>query len=95
LFVVMAAYASFAALVWVLPIVVGIKAAKEKNYSPLWMWFAIFGPILAWVVCIVMLCMRPRTQCPHCGGFVTVNFRICPYCHAGLDAQLASADRPS
>ena len=71
---------------WVLPIALGIQAAKQKNYSPHWMWFGIH-PILGWIACIVLLCITPRIQCPNCGGFVTVNFRICPYCHAGLDLQ--------
>ena len=71
---------------WVLPITLGVHAARRKNYSPHWMWFGVH-PILGWITCIVLLCLTPRVQCVNCGGFVTVNFRICPYCHAGLAAQ--------
>jgi hypothetical protein len=68
---------------WVLPICLGVGAAKRKNYSPHWMWFGIH-PISGWIACIVLLCIRPQIQCPNCGGFVRVNFRICPYCHVEL-----------
>ena len=72
--------------IWVWPILRGVRLAKEKGISPHWMWFGIH-PILGWIACIVLLCITPRIRCPNCGGFVTVNFRICPYCHAGLDLQ--------
>jgi hypothetical protein len=78
---------------WVLPITLGVHAARRKNYSPHWMWFGIH-PIFGWVACIVLLCLTPRIQCTNCGGFVTVNFRICPYCHAGLDLQPNRTCRP-
>ena len=68
---------------WVLPITLGVHAARRKNYSP------------HWIACIVLLCITPRIRCPHCGGFVTVNFRICPYCHAGLDLPSSGACRPT
>jgi hypothetical protein len=68
---------------WVIPITLGVRAAQRKNYSPLWMLFGIH-PIFGWVTCIVLLCITPRIRCPNCGGFVTVNYRICPFCHAGL-----------
>jgi hypothetical protein len=84
----------FLAVGWVLPIILGIQTAKQKNYSPHWMWFGIH-PILGWVACIALLCMTPRIQCPNCGGYVTVNFRVCPYCHAGLDLQSSRAERPA
>ena len=79
---------------WVLPIMLGVRAARRKNYSAHWMWFGVH-PLFGWIACIVLLCITPRIQCPHCGGFVTVNFRICPYCHAGLDLQSSGACRPT
>jgi hypothetical protein len=79
---------------WVLPIVLGVRAANRKQYSPHWMWFGIH-PLFGWIACIVLLCLPPRIQCPNCGGFVAVNFRICPYCHAGLDLQPNRCCRPT
>ena len=78
---------------WVLPIILGIQAAQRKNYSPHWMWFGIH-PIAGWIACIVLLCLPSRIRCPNCGGYVKVYFRICPYCHTGLDSQVAHASQP-
>ena len=44
---------------WVAPIVVGVKYAKKKNYSPHWMWFGIH-PVTGWIACIYFL------GCPAC-----------------------------
>lgn len=78
---------------WALPITLGVRAANRKNYSPHWMWFGIH-PLAGWIACIVLLCLPPRVQCPNCGGFVTVNFRICPFCHTGLDLRPSPFNRP-
>jgi hypothetical protein len=73
-------------VLWVLPIALGIWAARRKNFSPHWMWLGIH-PIGGWAACIFLLCVSPRVECPNCGGFPWAYFRICPYCHAGLDFQ--------
>ena len=86
-FIVLTLFVVFAGAGWALPIILGVHAAKQKNYSPYWMWFGIH-PILGWVACIVLLCATPRIRCNNCGGFVTVNFRLCPYCHAGLETKV-------
>ncbi len=78
---------------WVLPITLGVKCAKRKNYSPAWMCFGIH-PIGGWIAFIVLSCLEPRVACAHCGGFIKVNFRICPYCHAELAKPVNSA-RPT
>jgi hypothetical protein len=70
-------------LLWVLPITLGLRAAHRNNYSPLWMLFGIH-PLGGWIAYIVLANLPPRTQCTNCGGFVTVNFRICPHCHSAL-----------
>jgi hypothetical protein len=73
------------ALLWVLPITLGIHQARKKNYSPLWMLFGIH-PLGGWIAFIVLACLPPRVQCRNCGGFVAINFRVCPFCRADLDA---------
>jgi len=65
---------------WILPITLGLRVARRKNYSPAWMLFGIH-PVGGWVAYIALSCQTPRIQCPTCGGFVKVNFRVCPYCH--------------
>jgi hypothetical protein len=67
-------------LLWVLPIILGVRKIKAKNYSTAWMCFGIY-PLGAWIAYIVFCCLKPRIQCESCGGFVTDNFRICPFCH--------------
>jgi hypothetical protein len=56
----------------------------------------LFGihPIFGWIACIVLLCITPRIQCPNCGGFVTVNYRICPFCRTGLAHPSSSGNTP-
>ena len=68
---------------WVLPITLGVHQARKKNYPALWMLFGIH-PLGGWIAFIVLACLPPRIQCPACGGFVQVHFRICPFCHANL-----------
>ena len=52
----------FVVLGWVVPIMLGVRAAKRKNYSPLWMLFGIH-PLFGWVACIVAVNYR---ICPFC-----------------------------
>jgi hypothetical protein len=78
---------------WVLPVLLGVCAAKRKNYSPRWMWFGIH-PVLGWIACIVLLCLTPRVQCPNCGGYVMNYWRICPCCHVRFGEE-KSATSPS
>ena len=75
---------------WVLPIMLGVRCAKRKNYSPAWMCFGIH-PLGGWIAFIVLSCLPARIQCPNCGGFVQVNFKICPYCRAGINPPPNSA----
>ena len=76
-------FAAVVVLGWVLPILLGVWAAKRKNYSPRWMWFGIH-PILGWITCVVLLCLTPRIQCQNCGGYMMNYWRICPHCHVRL-----------
>jgi hypothetical protein len=64
---------------WITPVVLGIRLAQRKGYSPHWMWFGMH-PIGGWVAFIVMACLEKRTQCTNCGGFLNWNFRLCPHC---------------
>ncbi len=74
----------FIGLGWVLPITLGVRCAKRKNYPALWMLFGIH-PVGGWIAFIVFAYITPRIRCPNCGGFVKVFFRMCPFCHGALD----------
>jgi hypothetical protein len=78
---------------WVLPILLGVCAAKRKNYSPRWMWFGIH-PVLGWIACIVLLCLTPRVQCENCGGYVMNYWRVCPCCHIRFGAEPGRVSPP-
>ena len=73
-------------VLWVLPIILGVRCAQRKNYSPLWMLFGIH-PIGGWVAFIVLSCLPGRTQCGRCGGFLSKNWRICPFCQTPVAAM--------
>jgi len=73
-------------LFWVLPIMLGIKQARKKNYSPAWMCLGIH-PLFGWIAFIVLVCVRPRIRCASCGGFVKDNFFKCPFCHEAVSAN--------
>ena len=66
-------------LFWVLPITLGIKIAKKKGYSPHWMWFGIH-PVPGWITVIVLACLQSKVPCMSCGGLMSSNFSLCPYC---------------
>ena len=70
-------------LCWVVPITYGIQTAIRKHYSPHWMWFGIH-PAGGWIAFLVLSFLPPRVECPHCGGTISHQFRICPYCRASL-----------
>jgi hypothetical protein len=81
--IVVAATVLFLVALWITPVVLGIRLAQKKGYSPHWMWFGLH-PVGAWVTFIVMACLDKRLKCPNCGGFIASNFRICPYCSETL-----------
>src|ERR1039457_4476160 len=70
-------------VLWVLPIMLGIKQARTKNYSPAWMWFGVH-PLFGWIMFTILACLRPRIRCGSCGGFVQDNFVKCPFCHEAV-----------
>ncbi|MBL0314116.1 MAG: hypothetical protein IPP78_15750 [Holophagaceae bacterium] len=43
---------------WIWPIFLGIKAAKEKHRSPHWMWFGIH-PIGGWIALAILRSVKP------------------------------------
>ena len=64
---------------WIFPIVLGIKEAKSKNYSPAWMWFGIH-PVTGWIAYFVLKSKAPVRECPRCAEKVKAHAKVCPYC---------------
>lgn len=66
-------------VLWVLPVLLGIREARTKNRSPHWMWTCIY-PLLAWIPYLVMRSLPRLKNCPQCAEKVNENARICRYC---------------
>jgi hypothetical protein len=64
---------------WILPVVLGVKAAKRNNRSPHWMWFGIH-PLGGWIAFLVLQFAPPQKCCSQCGEKVKAHAKICPYC---------------
>lgn len=76
---------------WVIPVMLGIQTAARKHYSPHWMWFGIH-PVGGWIAFIVLSCLPPRAECQHCGGYVSAQFRLCPYCRHNMERSSYAPD---
>lgn len=77
-----------ALLIWITPIVVGVKSAKSKGLSPHWMWFGVH-PLGGWIAYIVVACRRGRdAMCTSCGHTWALSFGFCPTCGAQLRPTL-------
>ena len=70
---------------WALPVWLGIRWAKAKGYSPLWMLFGLH-PIGAWIAAAVIQVLPVRERCPECQDFVRADFNVCPHCGQDLAA---------
>lgn len=66
-------------LFWALPVYLGVRWARAKGYSPLWMLFGLH-PVGAWIAAAVMGSLPARAQCLNCRAFVREDFALCPYC---------------
>jgi hypothetical protein len=73
-------------LFWVLPITLGVRIARRRKLTPLWMLFGIH-PIGGWVACLVLALGKGNVECAKCGGYVKPNFRQCPFCQGELPGQ--------
>jgi len=76
----------FIALGWVLPIWLGLRAARKNNRSGAWMWFG-FHPIGGWIAFAVIASLPPLRMCPQCGEKAKSHAKICPYCLSKFDEE--------
>lgn len=67
-------------ILWVLPIWFGVKWAKIKGVSKLWMLFGIH-PMTGWIAYLVLKYgIDPRWQCNMCKESIKIGALICRYC---------------
>ena len=81
---VVCAVGALALIVWVLPVVLGIRAAQQKAVSPHWMWFGLH-PLGGWVAWAVLQFAVPaRKQCARCGKVAAREANFCGRCGNAL-----------
>ncbi len=80
-------------ILWVLPIILGVRTARGKNRSPHWMWLGIY-PVLAWIPYAVMRSLPVLKTCPHCLEKVHVEARVCPHCTTRIDGSHPKSVQP-
>lgn len=73
---------------WILPIVLGIKAARQRNRSPHWMWFGLH-PVTGWGAFILLSILPHLRLCTSCGSKAPANAQFCPHCSTALQAARA------
>lgn len=77
---------------WILPVFLGVKAARAKGVSPHWMWFGIH-PLGGWIAFLVLRYgITPRKACPRCAEVLKAHARLCAYC--GFDFTAAGTVTP-
>ena len=64
---------------WIAPVVLGIRIAREKNRSPHWMWFGLH-PVTGWIAYFVLRAQPGLKECPNCRETVKEHARVCAYC---------------
>ncbi|MFD2724743.1 hypothetical protein [Hyunsoonleella rubra] len=65
---------------WFIPIWYGIKWAKIKGVSKLWMLFGIH-PMTGWIAFLILRYgIDPRKQCDKCKESIKIEAQICRYC---------------
>jgi hypothetical protein len=65
---------------WFLPIRLGLKWAKIKQVSKLWMLFG-FHPMMGWIAYLILKYgIDSRKQCDKCKESIKIEAQICRYC---------------
>jgi len=67
-------------VLWVIPIWFGLKWAKIKGVSKLWMLFG-FHPMTGWIAYLILRYgVEPRKQCYKCKEAIKIEAQVCRYC---------------
>lgn len=74
-------------LLWVVPIWFGLKWAKIKGVSKLWMLFG-FHPLAGWIAYLILRYgIGPRKQCDKCKESIKIEAQICRYCGSQMSEE--------
>ncbi|HZQ92883.1 MAG TPA: hypothetical protein VFA60_13905 [Terriglobales bacterium] len=76
--------------IWGSLVFFGIRAAKQKNRSPHWMWFGLH-PVGALIIFIFMKVAQPLKICPKCAQKSNVAAVVCPFCQTPFAAAPGAA----
>ena len=80
---------------WIVPVVLGIRAAVAKGVSPHWMWFGLH-PFGAWIAFLVIrFGVRQRKRCPQCAETLLSHAKVCAYCGHPFDGSAHEMMPPS
>jgi hypothetical protein len=76
-------------LLWVGPIFVGIRAAKQKNRTAHWLWFGVhpIGALITWMVIELSPALR---ICPLCKGKTNASSKFCPHCSQPFEIPVSA-----
>ena len=81
-------------LIWLFPIVGGVKWAQRKGVSPHWMWFGIH-PLGGWIAYAIIRWGVQAVACPACHRPLSVKSRFCPHCNTAISAPTTAGGAPS
>ena len=82
---------AFIILLWIIPIKYGLKWAKIKRVSKLWMLFGIH-PIFGWIAYLVIRYgVDPRKICNQCQEPIKLQAKVCRYCGNQITQEEISA----
>ena len=88
-------------VLWVLPVVAGVRCAKRNGISPHWMWFGIH-PLGGWIA-LAIICrsgkvdkveglavkwMSGKVGCQSCGKFNPMNSAFCSQCGTAVSKPI-------
>ena len=72
-------------VLWVVPIWLGLRMARERHRAAAWMWFAIH-PLGGWITFAVLASLPSLKTCPECAEKAKAAARRCPHCHQPFPA---------
>jgi uncharacterized protein (UPF0333 family) len=79
--------------IWIVPIPLGIKKAKQKGYSPYWMWFGIL-PIYGWLVFLILCFVPKMKKCANCGEKNKLYAKTCQRCNNAFEESTVVEYKP-
>jgi hypothetical protein len=79
--------------IWIVPIPLGIKKAKQKELSPHWMWFGIL-PVYGWLVFLILSLVPKTKKCKNCGEKNKLYAKTCQRCNNTFEESTVIEYKP-